>query len=71
MLGEMGFVRNSTRAATVSAEGPATIYTVTRANMEKMREERPDLARTFDDFIARTLADRVEAANRAAAVLAS
>jgi CRP-like cAMP-binding protein len=70
MLGEMGFVRGTTRAATVSAEGPATIFTLTRASMERMRQERPDLAHAFDDFIMRTLADRIEAANRAAAALA-
>jgi hypothetical protein len=35
-----------------------------------MRCDRPDLARAFDDFVMRTLADRMEAANRAAAALA-
>jgi len=70
MLGEMGFVRRSVRAATVSSDGPATIFTLTRAELARMRRERPDLANAFDDFIMRTLADRMEAANRAAAALA-
>ncbi|HLX28010.1 MAG TPA: SulP family inorganic anion transporter [Casimicrobiaceae bacterium] len=70
VLGEMGFVRRSVRAATVSSDGPATIFTLTRAAFEQMRRERPDLADAFDDFIMRTLADRMEAANRAAAALA-
>jgi SulP family sulfate permease len=69
MLGEMGFVRNTARVATVSAEGPATIFTLTRARMERMRQERPELAHAFDDFIMRTLADRIETANRAATAL--
>jgi hypothetical protein len=29
-----------------------------------MRRERPDLANAFDDFIMRTLADRIDFANR-------
>ena len=70
MLGETGFVRSSLRAATVSSDGPAIIYTLTRAALERMRRERPDLADAFDNFIMRTLADRMEAANRAVAALA-
>jgi hypothetical protein len=34
-----------------------------------MRRERADLAAAFDDFIMRTLADRVDDANRTAAAL--
>jgi sulfate permease, SulP family len=70
MLGEMGFVRRSVRAATVSSDGPAVIFTLTRAAFVRMRHERPDLADAFSDFVMRTLADRIEAANRAAAALA-
>lgn len=70
MLGEMGFVRQWVRRATVSSEGPATIFSLTRSNLERMRRERPDLAHAFDDFIMRTLADRMEAANRAVTALA-
>jgi len=65
----MGFVRRSVRAATVSSDGPATLFTLTRAELARMRRERPDLANAFDNFIMRTLADRMEAANRAAAAL--
>jgi SulP family sulfate permease len=67
ILGEMGFVRRSARAATVASEGPATVFTLTRVNLERMRRERPDLAAAFDDFVMRALADRIDAANRAAA----
>jgi SulP family sulfate permease len=70
MLGEMGFVRRSVRAATVSTDGPATIFTLTRVRLERMRHERPKLAQAVDDFVMRTLADRMEAANRAVAALA-
>jgi hypothetical protein len=65
IVGEMGFFRHSARAATVSSDGPATLFTLTRANFERMRRERPDLASAFDDFILRILADRIDFANHA------
>jgi SulP family sulfate permease len=63
VIGEMGFFRQSARSATVSSDGPATLYTLKRTDFEKMRCERPDLASAFDDFILRILADRIEFAN--------
>jgi SulP family sulfate permease len=64
VVGEMGFIRHSLRSATVSTDGPATLFTVTRENFERLRRERPDLAGAFDNFIMRMLADRVDVANR-------
>src|SRR5206468_1770199 len=69
VLGEMGFFRRSARSATVSSDGPAIVFTLSRANFERMRRERADLASAFDDFIIKTLADRMELANRAVAAL--
>ena len=69
VIGEMGFFRQSSRSATVSSDGPVTLYTLTRINFEKMRRERPDLAIAFDDFIMRVLADRIEFAGRQVASL--
>jgi SulP family sulfate permease len=69
VVGEMGFFRHSARSATVSSDGPVILFTLTRANFERMRRERPDLASAFDDFIMRVLADRVDFANRAVAAL--
>ena len=65
VVGEMGFFRHSARSATVSSDGPVTLFTLTRANFERMRCERPDLASAFDDFILRILADRIDFANHA------
>jgi len=62
-------VRQSVRSATVLSSGPATVFTLTRASFERMRREQPRLAAAFDDFIMRTLADRVDLANRTAAAL--
>ena len=69
VLGEMGFFRHSVRSATVSSDGPATIFTMNRTNFERMRQERPDLASAFDEFIMRVLADRIDFANRTVAAL--
>jgi sulfate permease, SulP family len=64
VLGEMGFFRRAVRSATVSSDGPAVLFTLTRENFERMRRDRPDLASAFDDFILRILSDRIDFANR-------
>jgi SulP family sulfate permease len=69
VVGEMGFFRRSARSATVSSEGPAILLTLSRPNFDRMCHERPDLAIAFDDFIIRTLADRVDGTNRMVAAL--
>jgi SulP family sulfate permease len=69
VVGEMGFFRRVARSATVSSEGPATRFTLTRANYERMHRERPDLAVAFADFLLRTLADRINMSERMAAAL--
>jgi SulP family sulfate permease len=69
VVGEMGFFRRGVRSATVSSDGPAILFTLTRANFDRMRRERPDLASAFDDFIMRVLADRLDIANRGVAAL--
>jgi SulP family sulfate permease len=69
VVGEMGFFRRTVRSATVIAEGPVTLFTLNRASFVRMRCERPDLANAFNDFIIRTLADRIDVANREVAAL--
>jgi SulP family sulfate permease len=71
LVGEMGFFWLGTRSATVSSDGPATLYSITRTNFERMRRERPDLAINFYEFIIRVLAERVEFSNRTITTLAS
>lgn len=69
IVGEMGFFRRAARSATVSADGAAVLFTLTRANFDRLRRERPDVASAFDDFIIRVLADRIDFANRVVAAL--
>jgi sulfate permease, SulP family len=64
VVGEMGFFRQAVRSASVSSDGAAIIFTLTRANFDRMRRERPELANAFDVFIVRVLADRLESTNR-------
>ncbi len=70
VVGEMGFFRRVARSATVSSEGPATRFTLTRASYERLHRERPDLAIAFDDFLLRTLADRINVSERMVTALA-
>lgn len=65
----MGFFRRSSRSATVSSDGPAVLFAMTRANLERMRRDQPDLAGAFTDFIIRVIADRLDATNREIAAL--
>jgi sulfate permease, SulP family len=69
VVGEMGFFRRSSRSATVSSEASAVLFTLTRANFERMRRERPDLASAFDEFVIRILADRIDIRDREVAAL--
>jgi SulP family sulfate permease len=69
VVGEMGFFRQSPRSATVSSQGPATVYTLSRDNFVRMRREHPELANAFEDFILRVLADRITVSERAVAAL--
>jgi SulP family sulfate permease len=64
LIGEIGFFRRAVRTATVSSDGPAILFTLSRANFERMRRQRPDLASAFVDFIVRLLANRIDATNR-------
>jgi SulP family sulfate permease len=69
VVGEMGFFRRSLQSATVFSEGPAVLFTLTGANFERMRRERPDLASAFDDFVIRILSDRIDIRDREIAAL--
>ena len=63
VLGEMGFFRQSVRSTDVYSDGAAILFTLTRSNYQRMSQQHPDLVRTFDNFIIRLLADRLDIAN--------
>jgi SulP family sulfate permease len=64
VVGEMGFFRRVARSATVSSEGTAVLWTLTRPSFERMRDERPDLACAFHEYLLRTLSDRIALGER-------
>lgn len=69
VVGEMGFFRGNPRRATVSVEGESLVYTLTRSSYDRLCAENPGLASAFLEFIVRSLADRLEFANRGIAAL--
>jgi sulfate permease, SulP family len=64
VVGEMGFFRRTVRAATVSSDGSAVLYSLTRENFERMKQEKPAFAAEFYEFVISVLADRVEFLDR-------
>ena len=68
-VGEMGFFRATVRSATVSTEGAAIVYTLTRDRFERLRRERPELALAFDEFLLRMLSERMVVTERMAAAV--
>ncbi len=69
IIGEMGFFRDKARAASVAAAAPTVVYTLTRADYDRLAREEPSLARTLLEFVVRALADRLDLANREVAAL--
>ena len=69
VVGEMGFFRHIDRSATVSAERPTRVYTMSFKNYAEMVRSEPALATVFLEFIVRALSDRVEFATKEIAVL--
>ena len=69
VVGEMGFFRDSPRTASVVADRAATVYVFSRARYEALVADDPALGQTLLEFIVKTLADRLEFANREIAAL--
>lgn len=59
VVGEMGFFSRAPRSASVTAEGPASVWTLTRASFDRLRRERPEVAAAFYEFLLRSLAQRI------------
>jgi len=69
VIGEMGFFCRVVRSATVSAEGPVTLFTLKRDQFDRMCRERPALAIAFYEFLLRSLSDRLIMTDRAVTAL--
>ena len=64
VVGEVAFYLGVPRSASVVADLPTSGYRLTRANLDRLRAERPDLAAMFHEFIAHRLAERVAETGR-------
>jgi SulP family sulfate permease len=69
IVGEMGLYRSSPRGASVRADQPTIAYRLSREAMARMENEDPALAHAFHKLVIRTLAARLDFANREVAGL--
>lgn len=69
LLGEMGVYRKMPRGASVLADEPTMIYQLQQSALVRMEKENPALAHAFHKFVIRTLASRLDFANREVAAL--
>ena len=59
VIGEIGMYLGTTRSASVIANEPTVVYRLSKIALAEMREDEPDLAATFHEFVARQLAERL------------
>jgi SulP family sulfate permease len=71
IVGEMGLYRTLPRGASVRADQPTIAYRLSREAMTQMEQDDPTLAYAFHKLVIRTLAERLDFANREAASLQS
>jgi SulP family sulfate permease len=69
LVGEMGLYRTVPRGASVLADQPTVVYRLSREALERMEADAPPLAMAFHRFVVRTLAERLDFANREVAAL--
>jgi SulP family sulfate permease len=58
-VGELGLYLGTTRTASVIADSPAVAYRLTRTALSEMKEQEPELAATFHEFVAYLLSERL------------
>jgi len=63
-VGELGLYLGATTTASVIAESPTVAYRLTRAALARMKEEEPELAATFHEFVAHMLSEQLTATTR-------
>ena len=63
-VGEMGIYLGGTRTASVVASRRSTVYRLSHQSLEEMRENDPEIAALFHEWIARLLAERIADNNR-------
>jgi SulP family sulfate permease len=64
IVGEMGLYQSLPRGASVRADQPTIAYRLSREAITQMEQEDPELAHAFHKLVVRTLAARLDFANR-------
>lgn len=62
-IGEMGLYRSRARTATVIAEEPSTVYTLTREKFDELRKHDPEVMDAVNHFIVSALSERLNYGN--------
>jgi SulP family sulfate permease len=70
ILGEVAFYRGEPRSASIIARTPIVASSLSRAALDSLEAEAPELAARFHQQMARVLAGRLQSANRLIRVLA-
>ena len=65
MVGEVAVYTGAPRTADVVAETPSMVLRLSRASIERMETEEPELAATLHRWFATTLAERLTDGMRA------
>lgn len=63
-VGELGLYLGTARTACVITDSPVIAYRLTRTALSRMKDEEPELAATFHEFVVRLLSERLMATNR-------
>jgi CRP-like cAMP-binding protein len=63
-VGELDLYLGTSSTASVIADSPTVAYRLTRAALSRMKEEEPELAATFHEFVAHLLSERLAATTR-------
>ena len=69
VVGEMGLYRDLPRGASVRVDQPTIVYKLLVEAINQMEQDDPSLAYAFHKFVIRTLAARLDFANREVAGL--
>ena len=59
ILGENAFYRGTCHMTSAIADQPSILYGLSNASLQAMRQEQPQVAAAFQDFIIRLLSDRL------------
>ncbi len=68
-IGEIGFLMNTPRSASVFVDEPAVVYRLARRDLERLRRDDPETAFILQDVISRSVGQRVQQLLRLVEVL--